>query len=120
MENFVWALALSAHVGIEGDYNQFHPHVRFIDDGAIAGAYYNSMERITFYGGYRLEPADNLGIEFAIATGYDEFGPVAPYMRTTYDLDNRTRLFAASAIEQNTSTDTVTVGGVFGVEFIIK
>jgi len=121
MESFVWALALSAHVGIEGNYNQFHPHVRFIEDGgAIAGAYYNSMERVTFYGGYRLEPTDNLGLEFALATGYNEFGPVAPYMRTTYDLGDKTRFFAATAIEENTSTDTVTVGGVLGIEFIIK
>jgi hypothetical protein len=118
MEQFVWALAMSAHVGLEGDYNQFHPHVRFIDDGAIAGAYYNSMERITFYGGYRLEPTENLGLEFALATGYNEFGPVAPYMRTTYDLGDRTRLFASSAFEKN--SDDVNLGAVVGVEFIIK
>ena len=118
--DFIWALALSTHMGLERDYNEIHPHVRFYEDGAIAGAYYNSVDRISFYGGYRLEPADNLGIEFALATGYNEFGPVAPYMRTTYDLGDKTRFFAATAIEENTSTDTVTVGGVFGVEFIIK
>lgn len=117
MEQFVWALAMSAHVGLEGDYNQFHPHVRFIEDGAIAGAYYNSMDRITFYGGYRIE-SGNAGVEVALATGYDEFGPIAPYMRGTYDLGDRTRLFASSAFEKD--GDSVNPGAVVGVEFIIK
>ena len=117
MEQFIWALAMSAHVGLEGDYNQFHPHVRFVEDGTIAGAYYNSMERVSLYAGHRLE-FGNAGIEFALATGYDEFGPIAPYMRGTYDLGDRTRLFATSAFEKD--GDEVGLGTVVGIEFVIK
>ena len=118
MEQFIWALALSTHIGLDGSYNQVHPHVRFIEDGAIAGVYYNSMERLSLYGGYRLEPTDNAGIEFAIVTGYDEFGPIAPYLRGTYDIGDRTRLFASTAFEK--SGDIVNPGAVLGIEFVIK
>ena len=52
--DLIWALAVSTHLGLAGDYNEVHPHVRFIEDGAIAGAYYNSVERISFYTGYRV------------------------------------------------------------------
>ncbi len=91
--DLIWAIAVSSHLGMEGNYNSIHPHVRFVQNGAIAGAYYNSEERISFYGGYRLEPTEKTGIEFAIATGYEEFGAVAPYARGTYDM-GKARFFA--------------------------
>ena len=55
MDQFIWALGISMHFGLEGNYNEIHPHIRFIEDGIIAGAYYNSVENISFYSGYRLE-----------------------------------------------------------------
>ena len=85
--DLIWAIAVSTHLGMEGDYNSIHPHVRFVEDGAIAGAYYNSMERISFYAGHRIE-SGNAGLELALVTGYDEWMPVAPYIRGTYDLGN--------------------------------
>ena len=33
--DFIWALALSSHLGMAGDYNEIHPHVRFIEDEYI-------------------------------------------------------------------------------------
>ena len=51
MSNIALALGLSMHLGLEGDYNQIHPHVRWEDDGKIAGAYYNSMDRMSLYAG---------------------------------------------------------------------
>ena len=101
-----------------GDYNEIHPHVRIIEDGAIAGAYYNSMERITFYVGQRIEPTNNTGIEFALATGYKEFGPIAPHVRGTYDLGDHTRIFASTAFEKD--NENINLGAIIGVEFSLK
>ena len=113
MEQFIWALGLSLHMGLEDSYNEIHPHVRFYEDGAIAGAYYNSLENISFYGGYRLEYGDS-GVEVALVTGYPAFGPIAPQVRGTYDFSDNVRAFASPAIETNNT------GVVIGLEFQFK
>lgn len=118
MEQFIWALGLSLHAGLSEDYNSFHPHVRFIEDGAIAGAYYNSVDRLSFYGGYRLEPTDNIGLELALVTGYPAYGELAPFIRGTYDLNN-TRFFISPAVESY-GQDNDNIGVVFGIEIKLK
>ena len=118
MEQFIWALALTSHIGFEHDYNGFNPHVRIMEDGVIAGAYYNSLDHISFYGGYRLEPTDKTGIEFAIVTGYHVFGPVAPYVRGTYDFNNNIRAFVAPGWE--TVRGEKHLHPIIGIEFQIK
>ena len=47
-------LALSMHIGLEGDYNNVHPHARCTVDNSIAGVYYNSEDRISAYVGKEL------------------------------------------------------------------
>ena len=115
--DLIWALAFTTHLGLSKDYNEIHPHIRFYEDGAIAGAYYNSVERISFYTGYRLE-YEEFGAEVAIATGYPGVGPIAPYIRGTYDTGN-IRYFISPAIESygNNNSD---VGVVLGIELQIK
>jgi hypothetical protein len=115
--DLIWAIAVSSHLGMEGNYNSIHPHVRFVQNGAIAGAYYNSEERISFYGGYRLEPSEKTGIEFAIATGYEEFGAIAPYARGTYDM-GKARFFVAPGFEKN--NNETNIGVVLGIELQLK
>lgn len=116
MDALLFSLALSTHIGLADDYNNYHPHVRFFEDEAIAGAYYNSVDNISFYAGARLE-FGQAGIELAGVTGYPAFGPVAPYIRGTYDIGNG-RLFIAPAYEEN--GEAVNVGLVAGIEFLIK
>lgn len=117
MEALVLSLGLSLHAGLAGDYNSVHPHVRYQDGGAIAGAYYNSVDRVSFYAGHRLEYGD-AGVEFALVTGYPAFGPVAPFVRGTYDL-GKTRMFVSPAFENYDDSNT-NVGVVLGVEFSLK
>lgn len=117
MEPIIFSLALSAHVGLTDSYNNVHPHVRLLDDGAIAGAYYNSVDRLSVYAGQRFE-FDEYGIEVAGVTGYPAFGPVAPYVRGTYDF-GPIRAFVAPAYE-NGHNDTIDVGLILGLEFSLK
>lgn len=115
--DFIWALALSSHLGMAGDYNEIHPHVRFIEDEYIAGAYTNSIDNISLYAGKRFEMGSNIGIELAAVTGYELEYPVAPYVRGTYDLGN-VRIFTAPSGEQvNGETN---IGLVFGIELLFN
>ena len=114
--DLIWAIAVSTHLGMEGDYNSIHPHVRFLEDGAIAGAYYNSMERISVYAGHRIE-SGNAGLELALVTGYEEINEIAPYIRGTYDLGNVRGFVAPTAEEWNGETN---IGVVFGIEYQFK
>jgi len=117
-EGMILALGLSMHTGLANDYNEFHPHIRFIEDGVISGVYHNSIDRTSFYAGYRMEMGD-AGIEFAGVTGYPAFGDVAPFIRATYDLGDSIRMFATPAVENYSDYDA-RIGVVLGFEFMIK
>ena len=110
LEALTISLGVSIHAGFDGEYNNLHPHIRFEHQQFIAGAYYNSVEATSVYGGYRYEK-DNVGIELAAVTGYNQ--SVTPYIRGTYDI-NKLRLYAAPALE---SED---LGVVLGIEIILK
>ena len=110
LEALTISLGLSTHIGFDEKYNTFHPHLRYTHENFITGAYYNSVESTSVYGGYRYEK-DNFGIEAAIVTGYNDL--ITPYVRGTYDLDNM-RIFIAPGIE---SED---IGVVFGIEITLK
>ena len=103
MESLTLTLALSLHLGLEGDYNSIHPHLRYTTDNYIAGAYYNSESNLSTYIGKRWEHND-FGLEAGAVTGYSE-SKVLPYIRGTYQ-----NFFVAPALERET------VGAVVGYE----
>lgn len=103
LEFLALSVAFSLHVGVPDidDLNAIHPHIRFEQEGAfenqsmIAGAYLNSVEDLSLYGGVRFEKKD-AGLELGLVTGYEDAGwdgPVAPMIRATYDLDEYARVF---------------------------
>ena len=94
MNCFSFLVALSLHVGLEGDYNYIHPHVRCdINNNTIVGVYYNSEENISFYVG--------------LVTGYSGID-IAPMIRV-----KKGNWFISPAYE----TPSNNVGVVFGYEF---
>ena len=81
------ALALGFHLGLEGDYNNVHPHLRCDVNNTIAGVYYNSEENISAYVGYQFDtPLDSV-LEVGWVTGYSgskQHGlKIAPMLRLT-------------------------------------
>ena len=94
-------LALSIHVGLEGDYNAIHPHARCQKDALISGVYYNSEEKVSAYIGL-----EHNGFEIGLVTGYS-YDEVVPMIR--YKKDN---VFIAPAIEKSGRK-----GLVVGLEF---
>ena len=100
-------VALSLHMGLEGDYNNIHPHVRCdINNNTIAGAYYNSEENISFYVGKKI-PMYNIELEVGLVTGYSG-ADIVPMLRV-----KKGNWFLSPAYE----TTSNNVGIVFGYEF---
>ena len=110
LEALTISLGVSIHTGFDGEYNNFHPHIRYDYEQFIAGVYHNSVEATSVYGGYRYEK-DNFGIELAAVTGYNR--SVVPYIRGTYDI-GKMRMFVAPGVENND------IGVVFGIEVTLK
>ena len=94
-------LALSMHVGLEGNYNSIHPHARCQKDTVISGIYYNSEDNISAYAGL-----EHNGFELGLVTGYT-YADVVPMLRYKKD-----KLFIAPAIEKGGKK-----GMVIGIEF---
>jgi len=108
-------LALSQHLNFQRNYNEIHPHIRLHHDGYIAGAYYNSEKEISPYAGYRLEHND-LGLELGAVGGYNNLGPVIPYVRFTYDINDNVVLFTSPSGEN--IDGEINYGIVAGVELL--
>ena len=78
-------VAITLHLGLEGDYNNVHPHGRCTIDNWIAGAYYNSEENVSVYVGKIIPNVDyNWDLEIGLVTGYSGMD-VAPMIRYIND-----------------------------------
>ena len=109
------ALALGFHFGLEGDYNNVHPHLRCDVNNTIAGVYYNSEENISAYVGYQFDtPLDSV-LEVGWVTGYSGTKShglkIAPMIRLT-----KGNWYIAPAYEVNPSKNW---GVTLGYEFTI-
>ena len=76
---FVLGLALSAHIGFNGEYNNAHPYFDIRNEKVIMGGYYNSEENVSLYFGRSTEIFKGLELETAIVSGYDM--PIVPMIR---------------------------------------
>jgi hypothetical protein len=61
-------LAVSAHLGLDGDYNSVHPHVRCTTDSWITGAYYNSERNMSYYVAKTISK-----FEIGLVSGYSSY-----------------------------------------------
>jgi len=96
--DLIFAIALSQHLGMEGNYNAIHPHVQLQhDSGFVAGAYLNSETRISPYLGWRFENGPAF-LELGAVAGYSAI-KVAPYARAGYEFGINYEVFAAPAFE---------------------
>jgi len=67
-------LAVSMHVGLEGNYNSVHPHVRCHVENTIAGVYANSDGNVSAYIGQKYGM-----LELGLVSGY--VYPIVPMIR---------------------------------------
>lgn len=111
-----FAIAATMHFGMEGDYNERHPSVRFQHDYFIAGAYLNSEGNVSPYLGGRWEHRQ-FYLEAGAVFGY-EYADIAPYVRAGYDVNDSFGVFVAPAYE--IWDGDVKLGMVAGVEFTFR
>ena len=73
--------AVSMHVGLQHDYNEYHPHARCQVDNMISGVYYNSENNLSFYTGL-----EHNGFELGLVTGYshDKIVPMVRYKKNNW------------------------------------
>lgn len=113
-ENLIYGIAISAHLGLSGDYNEVHPHIRYDHDSSfISGVYLNSLSNVSLYAGKRYEYND-FGVEATIVTGYIHL--FVPQVRGTYNTSDNTLIFVSPSTEiwkGETST-----GFVIGFELV--
>ena len=97
-------LAVSTHLGLDGNYNSIHPHARCTIDNWITGAYYNSERNASFYVGKKIS-----NFEIGLVTGYNSYDvlPMIRYINNGW--------FVAPAYEKSN-----TVGLTVGYEFTVK
>ena len=97
-------LAVSTHLGLDGNYNGAHPHARCTIDNWITGAYYNSEKNASYYVGRKI-----LNFEIGLVTGYTSHDvlPMIRYIKNNW--------FVTPAYEKSNG-----LGLTVGYEFTLK
>lgn len=101
-----FGLALTLHL-LPGEWNEFHPLVRYEHLGWTVGAMLNSEENFSALAGYTFRH-ENLWLEVGGATGYESL-PVVPWVRAGVG-----PAFIAPAM-----TTDGEIGLVLGLQFLI-
>jgi len=83
LDNLIFSIALSTHIGLSGDFANIHPHIQYQCDNYITGVYHNSDKRASPYVGKRTK-YKALNIEYGIAHGYKTWDLV-PMIKVNYD-----------------------------------
>jgi len=95
MMEFLYGVALSTHLGLQGEYNEIHPYAKLKYDNYIVGAYYNSEKNLSLYAGIEKSLGKNTAVEFGFVTGYSN-SDVIPMTRL-----NHNNFFIMPAMENN-------------------
>lgn len=101
------AIAFTLHVS-PVDYNWIHPHFRVESNNIIAGAYYNSFNKASFYLGKRFQ-SNKAYLEIGAVTGYAY--AVVPMVLAGYQFNDTVSVFVSPFIDKGGLT------GLAGVEF---
>lgn len=112
MCNLALSIALSAHIALQGNYNQVHPTIECAGEAFRAGAFLNSEGTGSAFLAYRLQRG-GVWLDLGLVTGYSD-ADILPFVRAGVDLTDRARLFIAPAFE--TWDGETRVGAIIGVE----
>ena len=69
MGNLIFSVAISAHLGMSGNFNSVHPTISYNQDPFVAGVFYNSESQPSMFVGQSYE-LKNLKVTAGIVTGY--------------------------------------------------
>ena len=121
MEGIVLGLGLTLHSGFSYDYNYLHPYVENQPGSLRTGAYYNSEEEISAYGGLNLAlpGLDEFSVDTGLVTGYekltnDQEYDVTPYVKFNYHYNDNVTVFTTpgAEVQEDESVNYGVVGGI--------
>jgi len=113
MEGIVLGLGLSLHLGFSQNYNAVHPYVEYQHGNLRAGAYYNSEENISAYGGVNLPMYNTFSVDTGLSAGNSEHS-IIPYVKFNYHYNDNITIFATPGIERQADS-TLQYGVVSGL-----
>ena len=113
MNCLAFLLSLTMHIGVQGDYNNVHPHLMCEKNSLIIGTYYNSEKNISYYLGKRYK-FNKWEIDTVLVTGY-RANRLQPMIRF-----KRNRIYIAPMYEKyyNDTNYGIVVG--YEIKFINK
>ena len=83
LDNLIFTLAFSSHIGLSGDFAKIHPHVQYqLPNNYITGVFHNSDKRAGIYFGKRTT-YKQLDIEYGLTHGYKGWD-IAPMVKVNY------------------------------------
>jgi hypothetical protein len=83
LDNLIFSLAVSTHLGLSGDFATVHPHVQYqLPNNYITGIYHNSDKRLGIYFG-KHTTYKQLDIEYGLVHGYKRID-IAPMVKVNY------------------------------------
>jgi len=81
--NLIISIALTTHIGLHDNFNNFHPHAQYqLPNNYITGVYHNSDKRAGIYFGKRTK-YKQLDIEYGLVHGYKRID-IAPMIKVNY------------------------------------
>jgi hypothetical protein len=121
MEGIVLGLGITLHSGFSYDYNYLHPYIEYQYGNLRAGAFYNSEENISTYGGINLQLLNDFSVDTGLVTGYtelseDQLYDFTPYVKFNYHYNDNVTLFTTPGAEVQ-DDETVNYGVVGGISF---
>ena len=91
-------LALSLHLGLNGDYNSVHPQVKCDVGNQSYGVYYNSNKELSYFASRNLK-VRNSEFEYGLVTGY-EGSKILPLIRFKWE-GKRGHIFLTPIVSAN-------------------
>ena len=83
LDNLIFSIALSTHIGLSGDFANTHPHIQYqLPNNYITGMYHNSDKRTSIYFG-KHTTYKQLDIEYGLVHGYKRLD-IAPMIKLNY------------------------------------
>tara|TARA_R100001163_G_C5064872_1_gene202614 strand:- start:127 stop:453 length:327 start_codon:yes stop_codon:yes gene_type:complete len=83
LDNLIFSIAISTHIGLNDDFANLHPHVQYqLPDNYITGVFHNSDKRAGIYFGKQTTYKE-LKIEYGVVHGYRRLD-IAPMIKINY------------------------------------
>lgn len=84
MDNIIFSIAFSTHLGMVGEFNNIHPRITYVtEQNYIAGAFYNSESQPGMFVG-KIIDYKSIELEIGLVSGYSQ-AKLVPLVKANYN-----------------------------------